>query len=104
MKIKQKSVFIKRSFKKPMKLYFFENVFQQQGSLGSCATFSETSCPYLFCVLRNLPHNFEKRADVTKSAKKKHRRDGMSHLGTSRNVQWSAEGVKIFCDPGPTTL
>ena len=24
---------------------------------------------------------------------KKHRRDGMSRLGTSRNVQWSAEGV-----------
>ena len=27
-------------------------------------------------------------------AKKKHRRDGMSRLGTSRNVQWSAEGAR----------
>ena len=25
---------------------------------------------------------------------KKHRRDGMSRLGTSRNVQWSAEGAR----------
>ena len=24
----------------------------------------------------------------------KHRRDGMSRLGTSRNVQWSAEGAR----------
>ena len=26
----------------------------------------------------------------------KHRRDGKSRLGTSRNVQWSAEGVTDF--------
>ena len=26
-------------------------------------------------------------------ARKKNKRDGMSRLGTSRNVQWSAEGV-----------
>ena len=77
-------------------------------------------CPYLYWVLRNLPHKFEKVANITKSVKKNitiwasrnacapktsqyghlaklvpqnHRRDGMSRLGSSRNVQWSTEGV-----------
>ena len=31
---------------------------------------AKTWYPYLFSVLRNLPHKFEKLADVTKSAKK----------------------------------
>ena len=70
------------------KIFFDENVAQEPAQL-----LAESWCPYLLWVLRNLPHKFEKLAPVTKSAKKKHRRDGMSRLGTSRNVQWSAEGV-----------
>ena len=71
------------------RIFFFdENVAQEPAQL-----LAETWCPYLLWVLRNLPHKFEKLAHVTKSAKKKNRRDGMSRLGTSRNVQWSAEGV-----------
>ena len=30
---------------------------------------------------------------------KKHRRDGMSRLGTSRNVQWTAEGARKCAYP-----
>ena len=84
------------------KIFFGENVAQEPAQL-----LAETWCPYLLWVSRNLPHKFEKLAHVTKSAKKKrhhmgnlaplvpqkHRRDGLSRLGTSRNVQWSAEGV-----------
>ena len=70
------------------RIFFDENVAQKRAQF-----LVETWCPYLLWVLRNLPQNFEKLAHVTKSAKKKHRRDGMSRLGTSRNVQWSAEGV-----------
>ena len=89
------SVFSKLLFKKNheadffSKIFFGENVAQEPAQL-----LAETWCPYLLWVLRNLPHKFEKLAHVTKSAKKKHRRDGMSRLGTSRNVQWSAEGAR----------
>ena len=94
-KIVKNSVFSKLLFKKNheaeffSKFFFDENVAQEPAQL-----LAETWCPYLLWVLRNLPHKFEKLAHVTKSAKKKHRRDGMSRLGTSRNVQWSAEGAR----------
>ena len=94
IKNSQNSVFSKLLFKKNheadffSKFFFNENVAQEPAQL-----LAEIWCPYLLWVLRNLPHKFEKLAHVTKSAKKKHRRDGMSRLGTSRNVQWSAEGV-----------
>ena len=77
-----------------MKPIFFRNFFSDENVAQEPAQLlAETWCPYLLWVLRNLPHKTEKLAHVTKSAKKKHRRDGMSRLGTSRNVQWSAEGV-----------
>ena len=42
----------------------------------------------------NTPHEAHiKTLPFTAHKEKKHRRDGMSRLGTSRNVQWSAEGV-----------
>ena len=52
------------------KIFFGENVAQEPAQL-----LAETWCPYLLWVLRNLPHKFEKLAHVTKSAKKKHRRN-----------------------------
>ena len=36
---------------------------------------------------------FENLTLVDESREKKHRRDGVSRFGTSRNFQWSAEGV-----------
>ena len=47
------------------KTIFHENVAEDPAQL-----LAKTWCPYLFWVLRNLPRNFEKLANVTKSAKK----------------------------------
>ena len=47
------------------KTFFSENVAKDPAQL-----LAKTWCPYLFWVLRNLPHKFEKLAHVTKSAKK----------------------------------
>ena len=82
-----------------MKPNFFEFFFDENVAQELAQLLAETWCPYLLWVLRNLPHKFEKLAHVTKSAKKKHRRDGMSRLGTSRNVQWSAEGARKYVYP-----
>ena len=86
-----KKAFFKTSFEKNHEDEFFGNFFRRKCSLGSCATFSENMMSVSVM-------------DFEKSAKKKHRRDGKSRLGTSRNVQWSAEMLQFLCVPGPTTL
>ena len=60
-----------------LKILFDENVAQDLAQL-----LARTLYPYLFWVLRNLPHNFEKVADGGRmqSAKKT-----LDHMGTSQS-------------------
>ena len=46
------------------------------------------------CLVEQTEQRFRRIRDCLKEKQKKHRRDGMSRLGTSRNVQWSAEGAR----------
>ena len=59
----------------------------------TCGSFFEN----LNCLgeigLEKNSRNFYKCRGMSRFGEKKHRRDGMSRLGTSRNVQWSADVV-----------
>ena len=71
MKNSQKSVFSKILLKKTHEAEFFSKTFFDENVAYDPAHFlAKTWCPYLFWVLRNLPHKFEKLVYVTESAKK----------------------------------
>ena len=53
-----------------MKPNFSETFFGENVAWDPAQFLAKTWCPYLFWVLRNLPHKFEKLAHVPKSAKK----------------------------------
>ena len=61
--------FQKKFFKKTHEANFFA-FFIEIVAEDPVQHLAKTWCPYLFWVLINLPHNFEKVAHVTKSAKK----------------------------------
>ena len=50
-----------------------------------------------------VPQKTSPYGHLAKLVPQKHRRDGMSRLGTSRNVQWSAEGAKNVYIPDSKT-
>ena len=53
-----------------MRPNFSETFFGENVAWDPAQFLAKTWCPYLFWVLRNLPHKFEKLAHVPKSAKK----------------------------------
>ena len=122
MKSSQKYSFFKNSFEKNHGAeFFFETFFRQKYSLGSCAFFSENmvsvsvldfikfasqvwkiGISHEICHKKNVTVWASRKArapkkrhhmGISQSSWLKHRRDGMSRLASSRNVQWSAEGA-----------
>ena len=83
---------------------FEANIIAQAESFRNLLTWPERAftCGSFFEVLNCLEEidleknsrNFYKCRGMSRFGEKKHRRDSMSRLGTSRNVQWSAEGAR----------
>ena len=90
------SVFSKLLFKKKHEAEFFSKIFSHENVAQEPAQLSaETWRPYLLWVLRNLPHKFEKLADVTKSAKKKRHHMGISQSSCPKNVTiWASRKAR----------
>ena len=95
-KIVKKAFFQKFFGKKLMKPIFFETFFRRKCSLGSCATLSENMVSVSLLGFGKIVSEVWKISTCHEICEKKHRRDGMSRLGTSRNVQWPAEGAANF--------
>ena len=58
---------------------YFENFIRQYGVYDLVRLLAKTWCPYLFCVLRNLPHKFEKfLPDKSRNLRKKRHHMGIS--------------------------
>ena len=83
---------------------FEANIIAQAKNFSNLLTWPERAftCGSFFEILNCLgeigleknSRNFYKCRGMSRFGEKKHRRDGMSRLGTSRNVQWSAEGAR----------
>ena len=72
----------------------FRNLLTWPERAFTCGSFFEILNCFGEIGLEKNSRNFYKCRGMSRfGEKKKHRRDGMSRLGTSRNVQWSAEGV-----------
>ena len=81
------------------KTYFCENLAKDPAQF-----LAKSWCPYLLWVLRNLPHNFEKLAHVTKSAKKNIGATACRAWARAETINGLQKVLQILCVPGPTIV